>query len=196
MRSPLLVSALFALTACGQPPAGEQPQAPPATASTPATPASATHASEIEGWETDASAYARIGSTFPSFTEKRPDKTEFNQEAMRGRWTVVGFISEPGGGKDEETYASAIVSAADQDPDLDVLWALTAPITQPGPAPSINGAELAKSLRIEQTPTYLLVGPDLTIEGYRGALHTTPDNGIKSVIRGVAQVRKQIASPQ
>jgi hypothetical protein len=40
------------------------------------------------------------------------------------------------------------------------------------------------------------VGPDLNIEAYRGPLSATPDDGIKSVIRGVAEVRKQIAAPQ
>ena len=45
-------------------------------------------------------------------------------------------------------------------------------------------------------PAYILVGPDLTIEGYRGALSATPDDGIKSVIRGVAEIRKQVAAPE
>jgi hypothetical protein len=108
----------------------------------------------------------------------------------------LGFISEPGGGGAEAPYAAAIVSAADQDPDLDVLWALTTPTAPGGAAPAIDGVELAKALRIESTPAYLLIGPDLTIEGHRGPLSTTPDDGIKSVIRGVAEIRKQIASPE
>jgi hypothetical protein len=68
-----------------------------------------------------------------------------------------------------------------------------------GPAdwPTIaDEGTLAPELRIETMPSYLLIGPDLTIEGYRGALSETPDNGIKSVIQGVAEIRKQVAAPQ
>jgi hypothetical protein len=48
---------------------------------------------------------------------------------------------------------------------------------------------------VTSAPVYLLIGPDLTIEGYRGQLASTPDDGIKSVIKGYAEIRKQIASP-
>ena len=51
------------------------------------------------------------------------------------------------------------------------------------------------ALAIGVLATYLLVGPDLTIEAWRGPLAETPDNGIKDVIRGVAKIRKQIANP-
>jgi hypothetical protein len=55
---------------------------------------------------------------------------------------------------------------------------------------------IARALSISTTPAYLLIGPDLTIEAYRGALTATPDDGIKSVIRGVAEIRKQVAAPE
>ena len=57
-------------------------------------------------------------------------------------------------------------------------------------------AQTGQALAAPALPAYLLIGPDLTIEGYRGALTATPDNGIKSVIQGVSEVRKQIAAPQ
>jgi hypothetical protein len=59
-----------------------------------------------------------------------------------------------------------------------------------------NNGLLLSTLTAPTSPAYLLVGPDLNIEAYRGALSAMPNDGIKSVIRGVAEVRKQISAPQ
>ena len=183
MRKSLLgVSFSVALTACGQPTAPA-----PAAAAVPPTEHTQTFVSKarasIEGWETDLTAYASIGSTLPAFALKQADGTELTQENLRDRWTILGFV----GGND---------AAADQDPDLDFLAIQTA-ANAAAPWPTVyDGAGIAAALHVDPTPAYMLVGPDLTIEGYRGALASTPDNGIKSVIRGVAEIRKQVAAPE
>jgi hypothetical protein len=89
----------------------------------------------------------------------------------------------------------------DQDPDLDLLMIHHKPAD--GAAVSarswpamLDEGQIIASLALPASPAYLLVGPDLTIEGYRGALSASPEDGIKSVIRGVAEIRKQVAAPQ
>lgn len=205
MRKSLLgVSASIALTACGQPatptptdatvPPTEQTQAPAARLLV-----------SVEGWETDLTAYPGMGSTLPAFALKQADGTELTQENLRDRWTILAFVGGNDAIRTERDYVAALNSAADQDPDLDFL-AIQSVVAQqtaantprtPAPWPTIyDDAGVTAALHIDTQPTYLLVGPDLTIEGYRGALASTPDNGIKSVIRGVAEIRKQIASPE
>lgn len=154
----------------------------------------------IAGWEIDMTAYGKIGSALPTFAGKSPDGTEITAEALRGHWTIVGVWSDENAPQDEATFVSALNSAVDQDPDLVLLMIHrkaegAAGPTHPWPV-VLDDGPIITSLALPGPPAYLLVGPDLTIEGYRGALTATPDDGIKSVIRGVAEIRKQVAAPQ
>lgn len=202
MRKSLFgVSMSLAIVACGQPPAtvAADSTVPPTeqAASAPATPRAA-----VEGWETDLTAYAGMGSTLPAFALKQVDGTELTQDNLRDRWTIIGFgAATEALAKPENDFVAALNSAADQDPDLDFLAIHPAAVRPPPATPPAwptlyDEAGFIPSLGITTTPAYLLVGPDLTIEGYRGALSATPDNGIKSVIRGVAEIRKQVAAPE
>ena len=201
MREFVFATSLLALTACGQPPSQPEAGGVASPAQQIATPASTTPRSSVEGWQTDLTAFPLAGSTLPAFTAKQDDGTELTDANLRNRWTILGF-AQPGDDKGEATYIAALNSAADQDPDLDflgveILRGAASPSHGPIAWPHVNDpGTLADALQITKTPVYLLIGPDLTIEGYREALTTTPDDGIKSVIRGVAQIRKQIAAPE
>jgi hypothetical protein len=194
MRMLIFASASLALAACGQP----QAESAAAPAENEAPPVTALPLSGIDGWEIDQTAFAKINTPLPALAGKKPDGSEFTAESLRGRWTILGLWSGPAPAG-EANFTAALSSAADQDPDLDVL-VIHAPGATPQPAPAWPTLEdtgtMISTLAPPTTPAYLLVGPDLTIEGYRGALSETPDDGIKSVIRGVAEVRKQIAAPQ
>jgi len=196
MRGLLAASTFLALAACGQPPATDQPAAPAATE----TDAEATQApvAAVEGWEVYAAAYSLLGSTLPALSGKKMYGEDFSSESLRDRWTILGVWPAGNPPAEEPTYAAALVSAADQDPDLDVLILYAAAEAAPGnsvwPRASVSKAALA-TLKLPETPAYLLVGPDLTIEGYRGALSATPQDGVKPVFRGVHEIRKQIAAP-
>lgn len=195
MRTMIFAFAGLAITACGQ--AETEIAAVPA-ATEEAPPAAAMPSAAIGGWEVDQTAYALSNTALPAMTGTRPDGSAFTTEAMRGRWTILGLWSGPAPA-DEASFTAALSSAADQDPDLDVLviHAAGAAPQPPPPWPMLeDSGKLISVLAPPTTPAYLLVGPDLTIEGYRGALSETPDDGIKSVIRGVAEIRKQIATPQ
>ncbi len=193
MRSIILAIAGLAVASCGQPEPG-------ATAVTPETSnvVAPIPSPPIDGWEIDQTAYAKINTPLGSMTGSKADGSAFDSDSMRGRWTILGLWSSPPPA-DEASFTAALSSAADQDPDLDVL-VIHAAGTAPQPAPPWpmmeDGGMLLSTLAPPTSPAYLLVGPDLNIEAYRGALSATPDDGIKSVIRGVAEVRKQIAAPQ
>lgn len=198
-----VISMSLAMSACGQP-TEPAPVAPPAAAAeqtAPPAPAVRQRAM-VEGWDTDLNSFSLIGSTLPSFALSQTDGTELTQENLRGRWTIIGFSAPTEAlAMPENDYVAALNSAADQDPDLDFLAVRPAAVTPPPATPPAwptlyDEKGYATNLGITTAPSYLLVGPDLTIEGYRGALSTTPDDGIKSVIRGVAEIRKQVAAPQ
>lgn len=198
MRTVLFAVSLTLLAACGQPPADVKQSSldePRNEAARPATSAG------IDGWEVDMTAYSRIGSTLPIFSVKQPAGAETTSETLRGHWTILGVWPDTNTATEEARFAAALSAAADQDPDLDVLIVhqkhegeTSAP---PGQWPMLmDDGSVARLIAAPALPAYLLVGPDLTIEGYRGPLAATPDDGIKSVIRGVAEIRKQIAAPQ
>ncbi len=201
MRGLIAASGFFAIAACGQPPTGAAPQAQGAAAASVesgATPIEAKLA--VPGWETDAAAYVGMGTTAPAFTGAYADGTAFSHESLRGRWTILGFDAFDTSSEDEKTFIAALNSAADQDPDLDFLQVFEMPTDVTAPRvtkwPSIaDKGEAAEAFGLASTPAYLLIGPDLTIEGYRGALSSTPEDGVKPVFRGVHEIRKQIAAP-
>lgn len=197
MRTIVFAVSFATLAACSP--------APTETVQAPSQPSAATvepaRTAGIDGWEIDMTAYSKVGTVLPTYSVKQPDGSNATPEALRGHWTILGIWPDVGATPDEANFATALSSAADQDPDLDVLILQqkhegSAPTTPPHWPVLIDDGTISKAIAAPALPAYLLVGPDLTIEGYRGALTATPDDGIKSVIRGVAEVRKQIAAPQ
>ena len=197
MRTILFAASFATLAACSPAPS-ETAEAPPQPTVAAVDPAAS---AGIDGWEIDMTAYAKVGTVLPAYSVKQPNGADATPEALRGHWTILGIWPDAGATSDEANFATALSSAADQDPDLDVLIVQpkhegAAPTTPPQWPVLIDDGTVSKAVAAPALPAYLLIGPDLTIEGYRGALTATPDDGIKSVIRGVAEVRKQIAAPQ
>ena len=203
MRAIIFSASVLAMSACGQPNEPAPPAATvPAAEQAATTPSAENPRAGVEGWDTDLTSFALMGSTLPGFALFQANGVELTQENLRGRWTIIGFSPATEAlAKPEKDYVAALNSAADQDPDLDFLAIRPAAVTPPSATPPAwptlyDEKGFITALGITTTPSYLLVGPDLTIEGYRGALSATPDDGIKSVIRGVAEIRKQVAAPQ
>lgn len=217
MRPLAILAAALALAACQR----EEPVAPaPAAiaAQAPSAPAPAPEAQTVEGWRTDIGAYALNGQTAPAFSAKLHDGKAVTQQALRGHWTILvfwGLWSDDS--LSDARYIRALFTAADQDPDLDILTVHTPPgpgrgaealgafrsldswfADQGGPWATVmdDDGKIAEAYKVAAAPIYLLVGPDLTIEGWRTELSATPEEGIKSAIRGVAAIKKQIAAPQ
>lgn len=211
MRTPaLLFAALLACGACQREPVVETPPTPPAAA--PAT-------LEVEGWTTSEGSFPLLHQTAPAFSAPMHGGGEATLDRLRGKWTILAFWGLWSDDSLADTrYISALISAAGQDPGLEVLTIHTPPGPGRGaealgdfrslsawfadqggaPWPTVlddNGA-VAEAFRVTEAPVYLLVGPDLTIEAWRTDLSATPDDGIKSVIRGVADIRKEVAAPE
>lgn len=206
MRHALAATALLALAACGQPPA-DSPATPAVVApaatelpTPPATPAARLR-TPVEGWEVAPASYPGIGATLPEFSGTRLTGEDITRETLRGRWTIIGFDAFDTTSDAEKTHVSALSSAVDQDPDLDFLQVYrmpadaTAARVSKWPSISDNGS-ITTALGVTHTPAYLLIGPDLSIEAYRGALSASPSDGIKPVIFGVHEIKKQAAALQ
>ncbi len=193
MRTILILALATGLAACEQP----APDMPPDVVAAEATEPTAAPgpSAGIDGWEIDMTAYERNGQALTNFVVKEADGTDITPESLRNRWTILGVWPADAPPPEEANFLAALSSAADQDPDLDLLVIHAAQASHPWPVAVDDGIAIA-ALALPASPAYLLVGPDLTIEGYRGALSATPDDGIKSVIKGVAEIRKQIAAPQ
>jgi hypothetical protein len=196
----ITLAAVLSLAACGQPPA-ETPVPPPAEVATPEPelPAARTLA-PVEGWEVASASYPGIGSSLPEFSGARLTGEAVTRETLRGRWTILGFDGFETASDAEKTHVSALNSAVDQDPDLDFLQVyrtpadVTAPRVSKWPSISDDGS-ITTALGVTQAPAYLLIGPDLTVEAWRGPLSENPSDGIKPIIQGVHEIRKQISAP-
>jgi peroxiredoxin len=203
----LVLALLLAIAGCEKtapsptPPAGIKDEAsvrPP-----PPTPA----ASPVAGWSMEGGGFLLLGRQAPAFSGKLLSGDEANLEKLRGRWTILAFRNLVVEDKTEDAFVSALNSAADQDPDLDFVEVFVPSDASRGaqdasrridkriPALPDVDRKVASAFGVNDLPIYLLIGPDLTIEAARGRLAATPDNGIKDVIRGVAEIRKQIADP-
>jgi hypothetical protein len=202
------VLAALLVSACGEPPptgpAAEGPAAAPSASGEASPPLPAAVASEpIEGW--DNAATSLLGKPLPGVELSKTDGSKMQAEDLRGRWTVVALWSASNAVSiADETYIRSVISAADQDPDLDFVsvHVKTDAAADPqklfkgNPWPTVLADDKAmQTFGVSALPAYLLVGPDLTIEASRGALSKTPDNGIKDMFRGISEIRKQIRAP-
>jgi hypothetical protein len=197
MRLSILIAAV-ALVACQKESADTVAPAP-----VPLAPAAVETSSpqrvSVEGWQAHAAVCDLL--TTPEFDLQKVGGGRLSLADLRGRWTILGFWNATLAGIEEEArYLRALNSAVDQDPDLDLL---TIYLKLDGAETDVarwfanNGGDpwptlidTGDAFDIAVLPAYFLVGPDLTIRACRGALSSDPD-GIKSVIRGVAQIRKE-----
>lgn len=187
----------------------------------PTSEAQAARAAPVEGWNTTGGPIS-VGRTLPEFKTKRvSDGAEVSSEDFRGKWTILAFwgLWSPASVSDAR-YISALFSATAQDPDLKTFAIHIPPAGHTGPdafgaygslkayyakegafTPSAldDTGAIARSFGIQDAPTYLLVGPDLTVEAWRGPFASSEDGkreGIKIAIKGVDEIRKQIAAPE
>jgi hypothetical protein len=206
--TPLIGAAALALLAgCGEAPQSAQtPEAETAVPAEPAPPSpeAAAAMASVEGW--DGSGTAKLGKPLPQFELDKLSGGKVSAESLRGKWTVLALWSASDAASlADEVYIRSVISAADQDPDLDFLSVHVKTDANADPAKAFKGnpwptlladEKALQSFGVSALPVYLLVGPDLVIEASRGALAKTPDDGIKPMFRGIAEVKKQVSSPE
>ena len=201
------IAAFLLLAGCDK--ASQTAEAPAASVaqSEPAAPPveepSASNAS-VDGW--DGSGTSKLGHPLPEFELDKVGGGKIKAQDLRGRWTVLALWSASDAASlADEPYIRAVLSAADQDPDLDFLSVHIKTDADADPVKAFKGNrwptlmaddKAMQSFGLSSLPVYLLVGPDLVIEASRGALARTPEEGVKSMFRGVAEVKKQVSSPE
>lgn len=200
-------TALIALGGCEKPPQSAQAPAAetaaPAEATPPPQPEAAASTASVEGW--DGSGTTKLGKPLAEFEFEKIGGGKVEASSLRGRWTVLALWSASDAASlADEDYIRAVLSAADQDPDLDFLSVHIRTDATADPAKAFKGKpwptlladdKALQSFAVSALPVYLLIGPDLVIEASRGALAKTPD-GIKPMFRGIAEVKKQVAAPE
>ena len=160
--------------------------------------------------------YAFLGKALPDIAGKRINGTNFETEDLAGQWTVIDvwglWCSDC---MADAKYVAALASAIAQDPDLHFLSIHTPPsaaradeaygrygsveayFEEKGysyPTVIDTNASIRDALEIAWTPSYLLVAPDLTVQGFRSELSAADGEPVKDFIRDIASVKAAYAS--
>jgi len=162
--------------------------------------------------------YEGLGQPLPEFSGETTDQTSFSSTTLSGQWTVIevwGIWCHDS--RRDAQYAAALARALAQDPEVDFMsihtpqnagqahralrgydsvsdwfaekgWSFTTVIDE--------DASIREALRIRWTPTYLLVAPDLTVQGFRTGLADAGDFAVKDFVQDIAQTRADWTSLQ
>ncbi len=161
--------------------------------------------------------YEGLGEKLPDFIGETTDQTTFASETLSGRWTVIevwGIWCHDS--RRDATYAAALSSALTQDPDVDFM-SIHTPQNADNSHRALRDydsvaawfdekgwhaltvidadASIRDRLKIRWTPTYLLVAPDLTVQGFRTGLADAGDEAVKTFVQDIARVRQDWSAP-
>jgi len=155
--------------------------------------------------------YQGLGRKLPSFSAEMANGELFQSDRLEGRWTLVkvwGLWCHDS--RRDSRYAAALATALQQDPDIDFITIHTpqnaARIEQatgsydsvaswlaengaPFPVLIDQDAGLRKVLQIRWTPSYLLIAPDLSVQGFRTGLADAGDEAVKDFVQDIARSR-------
>ena len=155
--------------------------------------------------------YEGLGQTLPAFSGQLADGGTFHSADLAGRWTVIevwGLWCHDS--RNDLPYAAALSRALAQDPDVDFMTIHTPQsAAEAGRATGkyasvaayfdsagyrfrtvLDGdASLREQLQIRWTPSYLVVGPDLTVRAFRTNLADAPGEPVKDFVREISALR-------
>ncbi len=156
--------------------------------------------------------YEGLGKPLPAFSGELASGASFASSVLEGRWTVIevwGIWCHDS--RNDAPYAAALSRALAQDPDVDFMSihtpqndqrtrqafrgysSVSAWFEEQGwSAPTLidRDASIRELLRIRWTPTYLVVAPDLTVQGFRTGLAGTGDMAVKDFVQDIAETRR------
>lgn len=156
--------------------------------------------------------YEGLGERLPDFSGSLAQGASFSSSALEGRWTVIevwGIWCHDS--RHDAPYAAALSRALAQDPDIDFMsihtpqnadridQALRGYESVPAwfdeqgwsfPTLLDEDASIRTALRIRWTPTYLVVAPDLTVQGFRTGLADSGELAVKSFVQDIAETRR------
>lgn len=155
--------------------------------------------------------YEGLGERLPDFIGETTEETTFSSRTLEGRWTVIevwGIWCHDS--RRDAKYAAALSSALAQDPDVDFMSIHTPPNADNTHQALRNyasvadwfeekgwsfltvvdhNASLRETLKIRWTPTYLLIAPDRTVQGFRTGLADAGDDAVKGFVQDIARAR-------
>lgn len=156
--------------------------------------------------------YEGLGEALPIFSGKLADGGDFSSLDLEGRWTVIevwGIWCHDS--RNDAPYAAALSTALAQDPDVDFMSVHTPPNAEHAdkalrdydsvaawfdekgwefPTVIDEDASFRTDLRIRWTPTYLVVAPDRTVQGFRTSLADAGDLAVKDFVQDIAATRR------
>lgn len=210
---PSIAIALLAVaSACAQDvTSAEAPASPPATQAQDSTKATEI-ARDADGRPLS---HEYLGKTLPAFSGALADGGNFDSAALVGEWTVIevwGLWCHDS--MNDAPFAAALSRALAQDPDVDFMSihtpqkasrahkafddypSVAAYFDDVGyrfPTVVDSDASIRDALAIRWTPTYLLIGPDLSVQDFRTGLSDVEGEPVKDYVRDIAQIRGTFA---
>jgi len=156
--------------------------------------------------------YRFLSRELPAFSGTMISGPLFSTQELENQWTLIDVWGLwCGDCMADAPYVAALASAIAQDPDLTFLSIHTPPSAQRadeafGRYGSVEAyfeekgysyptlldpdASIRDSLAIKWTPTYLLVAPDLTVQGFRSELAAAEGEPVKDFLKDIARVKQ------
>ena len=161
--------------------------------------------------------YEGLGEKLPLLTGQMADGTAFTSDALEGRWTVIeawGIWCHDS--RRDAPYAAALATALNDEPTVDFMSVHT-PQNAARAKKALRGhasvsawfdekgwafptlidedASLRDALKIRWTPTYLVIAPDLTVQGFRTGLADAGETAVEDFVADIAATQQNWAAP-
>ena len=161
--------------------------------------------------------YEGLGEPLPSFTGPLVSGASFSTAVLEGRWTVIevwGIWCHDS--RNDAPYAAELAKALALDPDVDFMSVHTPQNRERAdkamrsydsvadwfdekgwsfPTVVDADASIREALRVRWTPTYLVIAPDLTVQGFRTGLKDAGDTAVEDFVADIADTRADWSAP-
>ena len=160
--------------------------------------------------------YEGLGEPLPDFTGPLVSGASFSTAVLEGRWTVIevwGIWCHDS--RNDAPYAAELATALAQTPDVDFMSIHTPQNRERAdkatrrydsvadwfdekgwsfPTVIDEDASIRESLRIRWTPTYLVIAPDLTVQGFRTGLKDAGETAVEDFVADIAATQADWSS--
>lgn len=155
--------------------------------------------------------YENLGLELPEFAGDMATGEAFSSQSLSGKWVVIDVWGLwCGDCMRDAKYAAALSVAVEQDPDLDFLSIHTPPsaaradeaykkyesvsayfeeVGYSYPTLLDVDASIRDAIKVRWTPSYLLLAPDGTVQGFRTEFAAAEGEPVKDFLRDIAEVR-------
>lgn len=162
--------------------------------------------------------YEGLGEPLPAFTGELAVGASFSSGELAGKWTVIevwGIWCHDS--RNDAPYAAAFSRALAQDAGVHFMSIHTPPNAEHAdkamrgytsvsawfeekgwafPTLIDTDASIREVLKIRWTPTYLLIAPDLTVQGFRTGLYDTGESAVQDFVEDIAASRRDWTDAQ